>query len=126
MAISLHKTSPHGFDETIERITGLLQTEGFGILTTIDLQAKFKEKLDRDSDRYVILGACNPALAWDAVGAVPELGVLLPCNVIVREQGAVHVDVMDPNAALSLVEDETVAAVAAEARTRLERVLDAL
>ncbi len=128
MELSLQRTLHEDFDDLVERVTAALAAEGFGILTTIDLQAKFKEKLDRDHPRYLILGACNPALAWDAVGAVPELGVLLPCNVIVRDadDGAVVIDIMDPQAALSLIDDPTVARVASEARERLQRALAAV
>ncbi|MGB0652281.1 MAG: DUF302 domain-containing protein [Thermoplasmatota archaeon] len=128
MGISLQRTAAGVFEDVVERITANLAEQGFGILTTIDLQAKFREKLHRKSDRYVILAACNPALAWEAVGAVPELGVLLPCNVIVREakDGQVIVDAMDPGAALALVDDPTVAKVAADARSRLTTALDAL
>ena len=125
--LSLHAKSPHAYPETIQRLTELLQTEGFGILNTIDLQAKFKEKLGRDSERYQILGACNPTLAWDAVHAVPEIGVLLPCSVVVREsRGAVLVDIMDPTTVLGLLDHPRITALAQETRTRLERVIAAL
>ena len=86
-----------GFDEAIDKVTADLQTEGFGVLSDIDVAAKLKEKLDKDMPRYRILGACNPPLAWDAIHAVEDIGLLLPCNVIVREvDGQVAVDSMDP------------------------------
>lgn len=125
--LSLHAKSSHPYTHTIQRLTDLLQKEGFGILNTIDLQAKFKEKLGRDSERYQILGACNPSLAWDAVHAVPEIGVLLPCSVVVREsQGSVLVDIMDPTTVLGLLDHPRIASLAQETRTRLERVLASL
>lgn len=119
------KTVDYGFDEAIEKVTAALGEEGFGVLSDIDVAAKMKEKLDRDMPRYRILGACNPALAWDAVHAVPEIGLLLPCNVLVREDesGGTRVSFMDPEAVLSLVDDASVRPLAKEVRTRLERVM---
>ena len=116
------------FDAAIEKVTADLQTEGFGVLSDIDVAAKLKEKLGEDIPRYRILGACNPALAHQAIKAVPEIGLLLPCNVLVREddEGAVSVSFMDPQSVLSLVDDPGVEPLAAEVRTRLERVLAAL
>ena len=116
------------FDAAIEKVTADLQTEGFGVLSDIDVAAKLKEKLGEDIPPYRILGACNPALAHQAIKAVPEIGLLLPCNVLVREddEGAVFVSFMDPQSVLSLVDDPGVEPLAAEVRTRLERVLAAL
>lgn len=115
------------FHTAVEKVKQTLQQEGFGVLTEIDLQAKMKEKLGRDMDRYLILGACNPPLAWDAVHAVPEIGVLLPCNVCVYEQdGQVIVSAMDPAAALGLIDDATVHRVGEEAASRLRRAVTAL
>ena len=117
-----------GFDEAIDKVTADLQTEGFGVLSDIDVAAKLKEKLDKDMPRYRILGACNPALASQAIEAVPDIGLLLPCNVLVREEqdGAVNVSFMDPISVLSLVDHPGVEPLASEVRARLERVLDAL
>jgi uncharacterized protein (DUF302 family) len=116
------------FDAAIEKVTADLQTEGFGVLSDIDVAAKMKEKLDEDMPRYRILGACNPALAYQAINAVPDIGLLLPCNVLVREdeEGAVSVSFMDPKSVLSLVDDPGVEPLAGEVKARLERVLEAL
>jgi len=116
------------FNTAIERITELLKTEGFGILTEIDAQATLKKKLDVDMPPYKILGACNPPFAHQAIQAEPSIGLLLPCNVLVRqdEAGAVHVEIMDPNAILTLVDKPGIGDLAAQVRERLERALSAL
>lgn len=116
------------FDEAIDKVTEILQGEGFGVLSDIDVAAKMKEKLDKDMPPYRILGACNPPLADKAITAVPEIGLLLPCNVLVRqdEAGQVYVSFMDPEAVMSLVDDPSVEPLAAEVKGRLERVLGAL
>jgi len=117
-----------GFDEAIDRVTDELGKEGFGVLTEIDVKATLKKKLDKDMPPYRILGACNPTLAHQAISTVPEIGLLLPCNVLVREddENRVHVSFMDPESVLSLVDDPGVAPLAAEVKTRLQRVLAAL
>ena len=116
------------FDAAIEKVTADLQTEGFGVLSDIDVAAKMKEKLDEDMPRYRILGACNPALAFEAIGAVPDIGLLLPCNVLVREddKGAVSVSFMDPQSVLSLVDDPGVTPLAGQVKEKLKRVLAAV
>lgn len=116
------------FDEAIERVTEELTKEGFGILTVIDVQATLKAKLDEDIRPYRILGACNPALAHQAVTAVPEIGLLLPCNVLVREddEDQVHVSFMDPGAVLGLVNDPCVDPLAAQVKQKMEAVMEAL
>ena len=116
------------FDEAIEAVTAGLGEEGFGVLTEIDVAATMKKKLDVDMPPYRILGACNPPLAHQAVTAVPEIGLLLPCNVLVREddEGQVHVSFMDPGSVLGLVNNPDVEPLAAEVRAKLERVLEAL
>jgi uncharacterized protein (DUF302 family) len=116
------------FGDAVARVTEALQGEGFGVLTDIDVAATIKKKLDRDMPPYRILGACNPPLAHRAIEAEPSIGLLLPCNVVVRQQpdAAVIVEIMDPNAVLELVGKPEVEQVAAEVRQRLERVLAAI
>ena len=117
-----------GFEEAIETVTEELEKEGFGILTEIDVQATLKKKLGEDMPPYRILGACNPPLAHQAVSAVPEIGLLLPCNVLVREddEGKVHVSFMDPGSVLGLVDNPDVVPLAEQVKAKLERVLSAL
>ena len=116
------------FTEAVEKTTAALKTEGFGVLTTIDVQATMKEKLGVDGNPYMILGACNPALAHRAIEAEPEIGLLLPCNVIVHEHdGQTVVSIVDPRAMLSVAPgNEALAAVALEATERLQKVVAAL
>lgn len=122
------KTVEIDFDSTIERVTEELAKEGFGILTVIDVQATLKAKLDVEMKPYRILGACNPVLANQAISAVPDIGLLLPCNVLVREdqQGRVHVEFMDPGAVLGLVNDPALDPLAAQVKQKLETVMAAL
>ena len=122
------KVVDESFDEAVEKVTAELANEGFGVLSDIDVAAKMKEKLDKDMPPYRILGACNPPLAFQAISAVEDIGLLLPCNVLVREDadGKVHVDFMDPVSVMGLVNDPGVEPLANDVRGRLERVLEAL
>lgn len=116
------------FDEAISKVTEELQKEGFGVLTEINVKAVMKKKLDIDKRPYTILGACNPVLANKAITAEPDIGLLLPCNVLVREEedGNVTVGFMDPAAVLTLVEQPGIQELAGEVRERLQRVMKAL
>ena len=116
------------FEQAIAKVTEALKTEGFGVLTEIDVKATLKKKLDIDKRPYTILGACNPKLANQALDADPDIGLLLPCNVVVREEenGAITVAFMDPSAVLKLVDREGIEALAGEVRSRLQRVSEAI
>jgi uncharacterized protein (DUF302 family) len=122
------KTVDLDFEVAVERVTEELAKQGFGVLTVIDVQATLKKKLDVSMRPYRILGACNPALANQAISAVPDIGLLLPCNVLVREdeEGVVHVGFMDPGAVLGLVDDPRVDPLAVQVKQKLEVVLAAL
>jgi uncharacterized protein (DUF302 family) len=120
---------PIAYEEAIDRATAALKAEGFGVLTTIDVKQTLKAKLDQDFRRYIILGACNPPLAYRALTAELEIGLMLPCNVIVYEiePGTTVVSAMAPVAALSVVgENAELSKVAKEADERLRRALTAL
>jgi uncharacterized protein (DUF302 family) len=116
------------FDQAVAAVTQALAKEGFGVLTEIDVQATLKKKLGIERPPYCILGACNPQFAAQALEAEPQIGALLPCNVVVRQDaaGTTLVEFMDPDAVLQLVQRPEIGTIAAEVRSRLRRVMDAL
>jgi uncharacterized protein (DUF302 family) len=125
--LALRTTLDLPYERAVERVIAELKEEGFGVLTEIDVRATLKKKLDADFRKYVILGACNPPLAYQALSTTLEIGLLLPCNVIVYEQGEQSVvAILDPLSMLDVVENVDLEPVAQEARTRLQRVIDAL
>lgn len=113
--------------EAVEKIRAALKEQGFGILTEIDVRGTMKEKLGADFRNYVILGACNPKLAHRALQAEPDIGVLLPCNVVVYEEdGGAVVAAQDPEAMLSFIDNPALIPVAAEAATRIRQAVESL
>jgi uncharacterized protein (DUF302 family) len=116
------------YEDAVARVTTALAKEGFGVLTEIDVKATLKRKLDVDFKRYLILGACNPPLAFRALTAEPLIGALLPCNVIVmeRDQGGSIVSAFKPSAGFQMVDNDAIHPIAAEVEARLQRVLDEL
>ena len=116
------------FGQAVQRITEELAKVGFGVLTDIDVQATMKKKIGKDMPGYRILGACNPHLAGRAIAAEPQIGALLPCNVVVREDddGQVFVEMMDPRSVLQLVDNPAVPELASEVRQKLEQALAGL
>lgn len=119
------KTVEMAFEVAVERTTEELQKEGFGILSDIDVAAALKKKLEKDMPPYRILGACNPPFAHQALESEPSIGLLLPCNVVIREdgEGKVHVEFMDPIAVLDLVNRPEINHVANEIKQRLDKVM---
>ena len=122
---TLSTTTSKPFAETVERVRDELKQEGFGVLCEIDVQATLQEKLGLDGEPYLILGACNPPLAHRALEAEPELGVLLPCNVIVYQRaGETHISAVDAEQMLSIVGNDELTQVAAEVKRRLTAVVE--
>ena len=113
-------------EEADRRVREALTAEGFGVLTEIDVKATMKKKIDADMDGYLILGACNPKMAWEAIGLEPRIGAMLPCNVILRSvDGGTEVSAIDPVASMSAVENPDLHNVAGQVRDMLVRAVDA-
>lgn len=125
MSYFIQLRTDYNFDDAIDRVTKALQTEGFGILTDINVKATLKEKLNVDFKNYRILGACNPSFAYKALQTEDQIGIMMPCNVTVIEQDNGHVDIsmMDPTAAFNVIENENLQPFAIELKQKLERCL---
>ena len=122
---TLSTTTHLPFTEAVERVRAELTKEGFGVLCEIDVQATLKEKLDVDGEPYLILGACNPPLAHQALTAEPDLGVLLPCNVVIYERGGeTHISAVDAERMLSIVGNDALGPIAVDVKRRLGAVVD--
>ena len=128
MSYYFSKTIDDSFEGAIERVTGLLADEGFGVLTTIDVSATLKKKLDVDFQRYTILGACNPGYAHKALTAEDKIGTMLPCNVVVQEMpdGKTEVAAVDPMASMMAIENKALGDIATEVREKLKAVIERL
>ena len=128
MSYYFSKIVDDNFDDAIERVTKHLADAGFGVLTTIDVSATLKKKIDVDFQRYTILGACNPKFAHQALMAEDKIGTMLPCNVIVQEtaDGKVEVAAVDPMASMMAVQNETLGGIAAEVQSMLKNVIEGL
>ena len=124
----IRKTLDVGFDEALARIPDALKAEGFGVLTEIDVQATLRKKLDADFRRYRILGACNPPFAYRALQHSLDVGMLMPCNVVVYETDdrKTVVSAVDPMQTMAAQGDEAIRPIAAEIRQKLQRVIDSL
>jgi uncharacterized protein (DUF302 family) len=122
------KQVDYSYEEAVEKITAALKEQGFGVLTTVDMQATFKKKLDIDTRQYILLGACNPVLANRAVNTELEIGLLLPCNVIVyvNDDGKTIVSIVDPQIMLGVVGNPELDDVANEAKKGLQNALAAI
>jgi len=124
MKYGFAKTVAMPYEQAIERVTEELKKEGFGVLTTIDVKETLKKKLDVDFKKYMILGACNPPFAYRALQTEEEIGLLLPCNVIVYEkEGKTVVSAFDPMVMTTVMGDDRIRPVAEEVKRRLERVI---
>ncbi|MFQ6093337.1 MAG: DUF302 domain-containing protein [bacterium] len=128
MEYGFSKTLDVSYETAIERVTEELKKEGFGILTQIDVKATLKEKLDVDFRKYIILGACNPPFAYQSLQAEREIGLLLPCNVIVYEDdsGKTVVSAIDPVAAMSMIDNPKLREIATQVADKLKKVVDSL
>lgn len=128
MTYYFNKTVNAGFEETLDRVSGELKKEGFGILSDIDVKGALKKKLDVDFRKYRILGACNPPFAYKALQAEDKIGAMLPCNVIVQEldDGRVEVAAIDPVASMQAVANDDLKGIAGQVREMLKKVIDNL
>jgi uncharacterized protein (DUF302 family) len=127
MKYGISKPVPYSYEKAVERVTEELKKEGFGVLTTIDVKATLKQKLNVDFDKYVILGACNPPSAYQALQAEEEVGLLLPCNVIVHEKnGKTTVSAFAPMTITHLSDNQTLWRVAEDVDKKMRRMLEAL
>ncbi|MCX6133797.1 MAG: DUF302 domain-containing protein [Ignavibacteriales bacterium] len=123
----MSKTVSMSYEKAIEKVTEELKKEGFGVLTTIDVKDTLKRKLDVDFNKYIILGACNPPFAYKALQAEEQIGLLLPCNVIVYEkEGRTVVGIFDPMTMTKMVENEALKPIAEDVAARLQRVFQAI
>jgi len=116
------------FASAVDQVTESLKSEGFGILTEIDMQATMKKKLDQDMSPYLILGACNPSFAYEALQAENKIGTMLPCNVVVQQldDQTIEVAAVDPMASMQAVENESLAGIASEVQGKLKAVINSL
>ena len=113
------------FDEALTRTRSALADQGFGVLTEIDAKATMKKKLDVEMDPYLILGACNPQMAYQAIGMEPRVGAMLPCNIILRQvEGGVEVSAIDPVASMTAIENQELKQVAGEVRDLLGKAVE--
>jgi uncharacterized protein (DUF302 family) len=128
MSYYFSKIVDDSFDDAIERVTANLADAGFGVLTTIDVSATLKKKIDVDFQRYTILGACNPGFAYKALQAEDKIGTMLPCNVIVQEtsDGKVEVAAVDPMASMMAIQNEDLGTIASEVQGMLKNVIEGL
>ena len=130
MTIAIATTLRTTFDEAVRRTRDALSEQGFGVLTEIDVTSTLKNKLDEDMEDYLILGACSPPLAHRALGVDRQIGLLLPCNVVVRadpdQPGSVHVEAMDPQIMVTIADRDGLQAVADDAATKLRAAIDSL
>ena len=128
MSYFFEKTVSTGYDETLDAVTAALKTEGFGILTEIDVQTTLKLKLNADVRKYKILGACNPPFANKAIHIEENVGLMMPCNVVVQETdgGKIKVSVINPTAAMQAIGNQNLSELAVEITARLERVINTL
>ena len=122
---TLTTTTTIPFSEAVERVRAELKEEGFGVLCEVDVQSTLRAKLGAETEPYLILGACNPPLAHQALSAEPDLGTLLPCNVVVYErEGRTHISAIDAERMLSIVGNDRLTPIAAQVRDKLVRVID--